>query len=248
MNNFVIDNYPFFRGTRKEFVNLLKNKFNLKKSDETVISFIKYRHLNKIKKEHKYYYKECLYCKDKFLVYPSEEKFRKIQFCSKRCYGNSKRGKLPLNIKRDDWKKALIKNKENGLYKRHSERMRLGGAIKARLSNKVYPNKPEKILITLIKENNLPFIYIGDGKIWFKGETSMFNPDFLSQNPKQIIELFGDYWHSKTKEKDKERLEAYQKDGYKTLVIWEHELKDLNKTLNKIVCFTNGTLCSGDVT
>lgn len=92
------------------------------------------------------------------------------------------------------------------------------------------PTSPERLIIRLIKENNLPFNYVGDGKIWFE----RFNPDFLSKNPKHIIEIFGDYWHKNTQERDKLRLETYNKYGYKTLVIWEHELKDLPSVLNKI--------------
>lgn len=96
------------------------------------------------------------------------------------------------------------------------------------------PNKPEKIMIELIEKNNFPFNYTGNGKMWFKGENYMFNPDFLSKNPKHIIEVFGDYWHRNTQKRDKERLETYSRYGYKTLVIWEHELKNSNNVLNKI--------------
>ncbi len=103
------------------------------------------------------------------------------------------------------------------------------------------PNKPEKVMIDLIKKNNLPFNYVGDGKIWFRGENNSFNPDFLSKNPKHIIELFGDYWHNRldAKQRDKERLETYNKYGYNTLVIWEHELKNTLQVLNKIKRFCN---------
>lgn len=95
------------------------------------------------------------------------------------------------------------------------------------------PNKPEKILIELINKNALPFNYVGDGKIWIEN----FNPDFISKNPKHIIEVFGDYWHnlSSYKKRDKKRLKVYFKYGYKTLIIWENELKNPNQVLNKIL-------------
>ena len=98
------------------------------------------------------------------------------------------------------------------------------------------PNKPEKLMMRLIQENNLPFNYTGNGAIWFRGENHIFNPDFLSKNPKYIIEVFGDYWHNlaKAKTKDKERLETYAKYGYKTLVIWEHELRNPFQVVNKL--------------
>ena len=101
---------------------------------------------------------------------------------------------------------------------------------------RVSPNKPERIMINLIQQNNLNFIYVGDGKKFIKGENSSFNPDFLSKNQKYIIEVFGDYWHnlSDHKKRDKERLKTYSKEGYKTLIIWQHELKKPNKVVNKI--------------
>lgn len=98
------------------------------------------------------------------------------------------------------------------------------------------PNNPEKILINIIEKNNLQFDYVGDRRIWFNGEHHSFNPDFLSRNSKHIIEVFGDYWHNlpNIKLRDQERLRAYSKYGYKTLIIWEHELKTPFDILNKI--------------
>ena len=95
------------------------------------------------------------------------------------------------------------------------------------------PNKPEKVLINLLN-TILPneYKYIGNCKLWIED----FNPDFINCNgQKKIIELFGDYWHRNTQERDKNRLETYAKYGYNTLVIWEHELKDLHNVRNKIL-------------
>jgi len=129
------------------------------------------------------------------------------------------------------------------LKEKLSKLMKNGGALKARKGNKFLPNKPETILINLIEKHNLPFNYVGDKKIWFKGENHSFNPDFLSKNPRHIIEVFGDYWHNlpKTKIMDKERLETYSKYGYKTLIVWEHELTNPNQIINKINKFMEVT-------
>jgi very-short-patch-repair endonuclease len=99
----------------------------------------------------------------------------------------------------------------------------------------IKPNFPERQMIQIIKENNFPFNYVGDGKVVFDG----FNPDFLSKNPKHIIEVFGDYWHRKEVygKRDKRRTSAYTSLGYKTLVIWEHELKEPQKVVEKIINF-----------
>jgi len=111
------------------------------------------------------------------------------------------------------------------------------------------PTKPERAMMQIIKDNNLPFNYVGNGNIWFKGHSKMFNPDFLSKNPKHIIEVFGDYWHNipKRKSLDVLRLSTYKRYGYKTLVIWESELiqnkkpiKNPTQVIEKINKFVGG--------
>ena len=104
------------------------------------------------------------------------------------------------------------------------------------------PNQPEKLLIKLLKKL-LPkeYKFVGDGKLIVDG----FNPDFINCNgQKKIIEFYGDYWHNKPKSKkrDKRRKIAYKKLGYKTLIIWEKELKNLNKVTNKIKQFNNAKI------
>lgn len=109
--------------------------------------------------------------------------------------------------------------------------------LKARKCNLVLPNKPETSVFNIIKQNNLPFNYVGDGKIWFRGEHHSFNPDFLSKNPKHIIEVFGDYWHNRSdliRKIDKERIATYSRYGYKTLILWDWELTNKKDIINKI--------------
>ena len=101
----------------------------------------------------------------------------------------------------------------------------------------MFPNKPEIILNNLL---NILFKkdykYVGDGKFILDG----FNPDFINVNgQKKIIEMYGDYWHNKSSyiERDKRRLKSYLKFGYQTLIVWEHELKDLNYIAGKLIAF-----------
>ena len=93
----------------------------------------------------------------------------------------------------------------------------------------LFPNKPEKILISVLPKQ---FKYVGNGKIMI----GRYNPDFIDIKNKLIIELFGDYWHNlpNYKKRDKRRLITYKKLGYRTLVIWEHELRDINNILLKV--------------
>lgn len=107
---------------------------------------------------------------------------------------------------------------------------RLNGLIKS-------PNKPERKLIKIINDNQLPYKFCGNGEfiIGYK------NPDFVNVNgEKKIIEVFGTYWHSdKNKHLQWHGTEEgcksyYCKYGFKTLVIWENELDEPEMVVNKI--------------
>jgi len=102
----------------------------------------------------------------------------------------------------------------------------------------IKPNKKEIILNNLL-QNTFPFEwkYVGNGKIII----DRLNPDFINCNGKKlIIELFGDYWHSAkiAHITEEERRKRFAKYGFKMLVIWESELKNLNKVSSKIKDFT----------
>lgn len=105
------------------------------------------------------------------------------------------------------------------------------------------PNKPENIVLNILN-NHFPneWLYTGDGTFIING----LNPDFINVNgEKLIIEVFGDYWHTKKirryNETEKGRKEAYQKYGYDTLVVWESETKNLGLLLDKITNFITST-------
>ena len=101
---------------------------------------------------------------------------------------------------------------------------------------KVRPTKPEKTTKDLLKILNFgDYKYTGDRKIGIGG----FYPDFINKKDHKIIEVYGNYWHNKLewKERDKRRLKSYKEHDYKTLVIWERELKDLDYVAGKISAF-----------
>jgi very-short-patch-repair endonuclease len=101
-------------------------------------------------------------------------------------------------------------------------------------------NKVEKVLENLLNElfpNEYKFT--GDCKFFIE----KFNPDFINCNgQKKIIELYGDYWHSKPDyiKRDKDRLKTYSNYGYKTLIVKDYELKDLEKAKQKLLEFHTG--------
>jgi len=112
-----------------------------------------------------------------------------------------------------------------------------------RMGSKLKPNKPEKLLNKLLNE-----LFPNEYKINVKGN-SIINgkvPDFINCNgQKKIIELFGDYWHSKEwvkkhgcfEDTEQGRIKCFKKLGYQTLIVWEHELKNLDKVVNKLIKF-----------
>jgi len=182
---------------------------------------------------------------NKGLTKETDERMRKLSDLKKgRKFSEKHRiniGEAHIGIKRSKKSKEKQKKIMNDFWANKENKERRLKSIFGGLFKR--PTKPEKIIISLIKENNLPFNYVGDGKIWFRGINHSFNPDFLSKNPKHIIEVFGDYWHNRKdmKKRDKERLKTYKKYGYKTLVIWGHELiknkkpiENNFKVLNKV--------------
>lgn len=94
----------------------------------------------------------------------------------------------------------------------------------------IRPNKPETLMLQLL--NGLypdQWKYTGDFSFTINGKS----PDFTNCNgQKKIIEIFGDYWHRGQNPQD--RIDVFAPFGYKTLVIWEHELKEINNVINNI--------------
>lgn len=100
------------------------------------------------------------------------------------------------------------------------------------------PNTLEQELIALFRENNMPYEFVGDGKIVING----LIPDFINVNgEKKVIEFFGEYWHSREDTKwhqtELGRIMAYNSVGFDCLIIWDYELQDKTKILKKLKAF-----------
>jgi len=129
--------------------------------------------------------------------------------------------------------KRRLANKQNNPFygKKHTEESlkKMFKSLGAR------PNKPEQFLIRLFQENNIPLRYVGDGQVVIDGKC----PDFINNNGgKQLLELFGERWH-KLKE-EQERIKAFAKYGFETLIIWEHELESPSNIVAKVQAFIGG--------
>lgn len=101
------------------------------------------------------------------------------------------------------------------------------------------PTSLEKEFIGIIKKHNLPFRYIGDGRLIIGYK----NPDFISTNHKKLIIETANRFHHK-ENYPKIRQKIFSKYGYKVLVLWakkdKNELEDNEKEiLKKIKNFMN---------
>lgn len=110
------------------------------------------------------------------------------------------------------------------------------------------PNNSELLVKRMIENNNLPFDYVGDGKMVVDGKC----PDFISRDgSKKIIEVFGEPWHD-PKHSDKihvkpirteeARLKFFNKLGYKCLILWHEELVNKKRVLKKLKEFSEAMI------
>lgn len=102
--------------------------------------------------------------------------------------------------------------------------------------------KPEKLTLQLLKILKLSSYKLNiDANVVIGTKI----PDFINKKDKKIIEVFGDYWHSdefvknhgRFEDTENGRIKYFNKFNYKTLIIWEHELKDLDVVCGKILAF-----------
>lgn len=110
-------------------------------------------------------------------------------------------------------------------------------------SRNIKPNKPERALTRLIDLQNLPFRYVGNGSLRIGG----LNPDFVStDDSKRVIELFGEVYHDPSKaffnirwkQQYWGRMIHYSQLGYDCLIIWDYELRDEERVLEKLKEFS----------
>ena len=62
--------------------------------------------------------------------------------------------------------------------------------------------------------------------------------EILVNGQKKIIEMCGDFWHKGQNPEDRKAIFAPY--GWKTLIVWEHELEDIQSLSNKLTEFHGG--------
>jgi DNA mismatch endonuclease (patch repair protein) len=158
------------------------------------------------------------------------------------------------------WGKGLTKEtssiiKQRGidisLWNKKYPKERIERTKKFMKASGIRPTKPEKKVISFIKQNRLPYKYVGDGDFWLTLGGIDINPDFINfKHKKEFIEVLGCYWHrclkcrianayisakvEKNVQRDRLKTKLLKKYGYKVIRIWEHEIKD-GSFIKKIV-------------
>jgi len=104
------------------------------------------------------------------------------------------------------------------------------------------PTKPEAQLARLVRRNKLPYRYVGDGSVII----GKLNPDFIHNNgKKKVIEAFGRIYHDPDasffpidwKRQPFGRISYYAQFGYGCLILWDDELEDEERVIEKIKQF-----------
>lgn len=183
----------------------------------------------------------CAYCSKKFEVPAGSRRISGTKFCSTHCqYLAARKGYYkicsvcgrkfyasPSSKKRTHCSRRCVQL-DFDLQEKRLRKVHIG-------ANR-HPTKPESELLSLLQINNLPYKYVGDGQLIIKG----CNPDFVNvDGKKKLIELFGFYWHA---EKEggigkTEKIQFYKSLGFDCLIVWDYELDNPSKLLEKITAW-----------
>lgn len=175
----------------------------------------------------------CLECGRVFIVTAT---YKNQNFCSRECaYSYLKR----------KWREPAARRKKAEIIRelwQNSEYVTM-----MTTATHAKPNKLEQRLIDLFQQSLPQFKYNGDFSLGVS--LGSLIPDFVNVNgKKEIIELYGDYWHSPEiigdswRRTELGRIMAYNSLGYKCLVLWGKELKKSTdvQIISKVNAFFGG--------
>lgn len=162
-----------------------------------------------------------------------------------RILSQESRRKMATSLKGKRHSEDKKKKHSEYMKKRWNEPEYRDKAIKAIIKGSVVKPNRSELKLKSILDKVLPnqYRYVGDGEFILGGK----NPDFLNCNgEKKIIELFGDYYHSREFEENtkgiawcspEERIAHFKQYGFDCLVIWEHELENYQLVSDKLSQF-----------
>lgn len=173
----------------------------------------------------------CQQCGNQFSVKPNVARKGEGKFCSYKCYGEARKGKMVPWNRGIAWPEEIkLKIATTSKRTRYNQWQDDSFVKKVMSGRKIKPNKIERQLEDILNRN-FPntYKYTGDGSLVVNG----IIPDFANCNGrKEVIELFGDYWHLgnvRWNYTELGRVMAYNALGFKCFVIWQHELRELTE-------------------
>jgi len=142
------------------------------------------------------------------------------------------KGKMSINRKGRKFSSEARRNMSKSSQRQWQDASFIEKMIKAQNHK---PNKLELYLAHIL-DDCLPghFAYNGDFRLGIALNGQI--PDFVNINgKKEVIEVFGDYWHSPKisgsnwKRSELGKAMVYNSLGWKCLILWEHELNKLTE-------------------
>jgi DNA mismatch endonuclease (patch repair protein) len=173
--------------------------------------------------------------KGKKLSEEYKEKLRKAKIGYKPTFGGKhKNGQILNELQRQKIREKLLNHPVSEETKRK---------IREKRKKQVFPKfktKPELKFIEMCKKYNLPYKFVGDGSFWIEN----VNPDFIDCNGKKVaVEIFGCFWHGcpvcnypsrRGVMSFEYRERILKKYGWILIPIWEHEIENEEKILDKL--------------
>jgi G:T-mismatch repair DNA endonuclease (very short patch repair protein) len=92
-------------------------------------------------------------------------------------------------------------------------------------------SEPNALEWKLQKALGPSFTYTGNGSFLIDS----LKPDFVDKTRKIVIEAYGNYWHrNESITKTMQKVNRYQRQGYRAIIIWESEINDPIKLRRKL--------------
>ena len=181
----------------------------------------------------------CATCGREFKVHLYRTKRAKVLYCSRECQIKASAESLgkALEVRRRDHSRIsktcplcgtpFTVPFSHGRRKYCSDQCK-GVAQMAAMARRKKPTMPEQRIKAILDRHFPEFKYNGNANLGVVLGSMI--PDFVNTNgKKQVIEVFGDYYHGKLcntwKNSELGKKMAYNSIGYKCLVLWEHEIK-----------------------
>jgi hypothetical protein len=164
----------------------------------------------------------------------------KIKCIKKQVLSEETRNKISKSnknkIKDKQWRENLSKSLKGRNHSKERIESIISGMVNSRKTKPVM-TKPEKFVLCIMEmifgQYN-PYKFTGNRKYFIKISDKKYRiPDFLFNEDKKIIEVFGTYWHRNDNEED--IINEYKNAGWDCLILWEH---DLINSMDRILEFT----------